>query len=351
LGREQEIRSLKGTIGGNAFELEGKMTQEEGFGLTFQCSSPYLDMEKLFLKPDSQEAEEVEPATAGSPASMEVGIEGDIYADRGTFREIEFEPMNAKLLMDRGVFRTDVTADFDGGGLTGCAWVNTLHAEGRRFGLCLSASGMDLGALLRSLGSEESIIEGRGDVTGTLEGLSVKGEPLARTLNGRVEIVTGEGVLKRLEVLSRILTLVDASKWFTMMPGDLTAEGMPCRRISGSFEIVDGIASTEDLVLEANAMRLSAVGSIDLAKRTMDMTVGFQPLGNFDAVVDQLPIVGHILTGEGHSLIVFAFRLEGSIEEPRIRPVSLESVGRGMVGILGRLLQLPLDLVDGSFLP
>lgn len=351
LGREQEIESLKGTIGGNAFELSGKMTQREGFGLTFKCASPYLDMAKLFLQPDSPEMEVENPGAFEAPSSMDVRIEGDIHADRGTFREIAFEPVDAKLVMDRGVLRTDVTADFDGGGLTGCVWVNYLHAEGRRFGLCLSAVGMDLATLLKSLGSEESILEGMGDITGTLEGLSVEGEPIVPTLNGKIEVVTGEGVLKRLEVLARILTLVDASKWFTIMPGDLSTQGMPCRRISGTFEIVDGIASTQDLVIEANAMRLSAVGSIDLVKKTMDMTVGFQPLGNFDTVVDQLPIVGHILTGEGRSLIVFAFRLDGPIEEPRIRPVSLESVGRGVAGILGRLLQLPQDLVGGSLFP
>jgi hypothetical protein len=188
---------------------------------------------------------------------------------------------------------------------------------------------------------------GKGEVTGLLSLgglLTSEGEETAdfwRNLGGDLKLVLRDGRIGRYTVTAKILALLNVAQLVDLKGPELTAEGMPYQRLTADVKIARGIARTDNLVLDSRAMKVTAVGTVNLAEDTVDLTVAVRPFQNVDRILTTIPLAGWLLGGKEKSIFVAYYHVTGSLREPQVTAVPLKSVGRNVFGIFRNLLEIP----------
>jgi uncharacterized protein YhdP len=150
-----------------------------------------------------------------------------------------------------------------------------------------------------------------------------------------------DGRIGRYTVTAKILALLNVAQLLDLKGPDLAAEGMPYERLTADIKIARGIARTDNLVLESRAIKVSAVGTVNLAEDTVDLTVAVRPFQNVDRILTNIPVAGWLLGGKEKSIIVAYYHVTGSLRDPQVAAVPLKSVGRNIFGIFRNLLEIP----------
>ncbi len=120
--------------------------------------------------------------------------------------------------------------------------------------------GMDLGAFLDALAGGDARLDGTADADASVSG--PLGGALARALRGRARLTVADGVVQDfplLAAINRTLGLAEGSDRDTRF-----------ERLSATFALGNGGATTDDLVLDAGEVRLAAAGRIGF-DRTLDL--------------------------------------------------------------------------------
>ena len=195
------------------------------------------------------------------------------------------------------------------------------------------------------------LYRGKGEVTGSLSLggiLRSEGEEAAdfwRNLGGDLKIVARDGRIGRYTVVSKILSILNVAQLLEFKGPELLAEGMPYRRLTADIKIEGGIARTENLVLDSPAMKVNAVGQVNLADDTLDLTVAAKPFQTVDSILTKIPLAGWLLGGKEKSLLVAYYHVTGPLSDPQVAPIPLKSVGRNLFGIFRNLLEIPEALI------
>ncbi len=191
------------------------------------------------------------------------------------------------------------------------------------------------------------LYRGRGEVTGalTLRGiLTSQGEDgpgFWRNLGGNLTLDMRDGRIGRYTSMAKLLALLNVGQLLELKGPEFAAAGMPYQRLTADVKIQRGIARTENLILDSPAMKVNAVGSVNLVDDTVDLTVAVKPFQNVDHVITNIPIAGWLLGGKERSLLVAYFRVTGSLADPEVEAIPMWSVGRNVFGIFKNLLEIP----------
>lgn len=167
-------------------------------------------------------------------------------------------------------------------------------------------------------------------------------QKLKESLNGSLRLEMEKGVIKKFNVLSKIFSILNVSQLFKGRLPDLTTRGLPYHQIIAHIQVKDGIASTEDLVIDSDAMKITLFGRFDVGKKVIDAKVGIHPLVTIDTVLSNIPIAGYIITGKDKAFVSFIYEVKGDMENPEIEAIPVKSMGEGFLGIIRRLLETPL---------
>ncbi len=198
------------------------------------------------------------------------------------------------------------------------------------------------------------LYRGKGEVTGILSlggVLTSQGEETTdfwRNLGGDLKLVMRDGRIGRYTVLAKILSLLNVAQLLEFKGPELLSEGMPYQRLTADIKIERGIARTENLVLDSPAMKVNAVGQVNLADDTLDLTVAAKPFQTVDSILTKIPLAGWLLGGKEKSLLVAYYRVTGPLSDPQVTPIPLKSVGRNLFGIFRNLLEIP-EALTGPF--
>ena len=92
-------------------------------------------------------------------------------------------------------------------------------------------------------------------------------------------------------------------------------------------------------------MRISGEGNINLVKESTDMVFGVKLFQIVDDVLNKIPIVGYIVTGEKENLFAFYVRLKRGKGGLKVTAVPYELLGDVTVRLFQRLLKLPLRMM------
>ena len=154
-----------------------------------------------------------------------------------------------------------------------------------------------------------------------------------------------KGRIRRFHILSKVFSLLNVSQLFKGKLPELTGEGLPYNTITGEIGIAKGIARTENLLVDSDAMRITIIGEADIARETLDFTVSLHPMGTVDAIVSRVPLVGRILVGEDESIICYYVEVKGDFSNPRVKHIPLRSMEKGLIEIMRRLLKTPMHII------
>ena len=124
----------------------------------------------------------------------------------------------------------------------------------------------------------------------------------------------------------------------------MAAGGMPYSSIKGSISVKDGIMASQDLFITSNAINMSIIGTADIVKEDLNVTIGAQPLQTVDKIVNRIPIVGWLLTGKDKNLVTAYFEAKGKWSDPQVSAIPVKSMGKGILNIFIRAFQLPVKL-------
>lgn len=190
---------------------------------------------------------------------------------------------------------------------------------------------MEAKAFIRTLFQKEE--EERVALTGRvhidkveLRGEGENSQTIMESLNGSLRVEVEKGMIERWKILSRIFSILNVSQLFMGRLPDLKTKGLPYRNITATFYVKDGIASTDDFLVDSDAIRITLLGTVDLGKNLIDARVGVHPLVTIDTILSNLPIAGYILTGKDKGFISYFYEVKGNLDDPKIEAIPFKIV-------------------------
>jgi uncharacterized protein involved in outer membrane biogenesis len=367
LSSEQfRFEDLKGKLGGSQFTLSGgfprsslqrissspqspkpeggRPTVGPSRWLSFQISSPELDLDLLFPK-----------KTEDIPTSFEKvrdwlsnwNIEGKVEADQVRYRGLFYQELRTEMkTVDGKLFLHPFQFKGAGGDLWGEGWIYPTE-RGIRFEIKPRLSNMEAEAFLRTLlqkrREEKVVVTGRVHVDRVeLRGEGEDFQKVKESLNGSLRLEMENGVIERFNILAKIFSILNVSQLLMGRFPDLKTKGLPYHQIMANIHIKDGVASTEDFLVDSDAIKITIFGKVDLGKNLIDAKIGIHPLVTLDTVLSKVPIAGYILTGKDKAFLSYLYEVKGDLDDPKIEAIPIKGLGEGFLGIIRRLLETPL---------
>lgn len=170
-----------------------------------------------------------------------------------------------------GVHRmSEFGADFHSGELQASGELDA-REDSLQWTLSLAGQELRLGSLLVSLGHEPPPVEGRLSGEGQLTSRGNSMPLIKRGLNGRIELGIDEGRLTGANISRELCTVAAALEGGT--PSREWAEGTAFEQASATIRLVDGVASSDDLVLNIPGIDLDGRGELDLGSEEFDLRI------------------------------------------------------------------------------
>ena len=206
----------------------------------------------------------------------------DINGNNGRF---DMEPMSFNLARGKVVEKASINvADYP------ASWKESVHITGVQAGpLLQSLAGMDMlsGTMamdtrLRATGLTESAVQ---------------------TLNGRGNVLLRDGKLKGYDIAGAI-------RQFTSPGAAAGPKETDFAQLSGSFDVVNGVATNNDLFMASPLLRITGKGMVNLVQKVLDYHVEPRVVGT--------------LKGQGDNVLrkglVVPLHITGPFDAPKVRP-------------------------------
>ncbi len=343
--------ALSGTLsrGSSSFPMpSGKVEKSPGLvdgkRLSFQIFSPQLDLDQLFPKKGGSFQVSFEKIKNWLSTWS---IDGTVQVDKGKYRSLHYQDLKGEMKTTDGILSIHpFQFKSDGGDFWGEGWIRPTE-KGISMEIKPRFSNMEARAFIRTLfqkGEEDKVI-----ITGRvhIDKVELKGEgedfqKMKESLNGGLRLEIENGVIERFNILSKIFSILNVSQLLKGRLPDLTTKGLPFHQIMAHFHVKDGVATTDDFLVDSDSMRITLIGKIDLGKNLIDVRIGVHPLVTIDAILGSVPIAGYILTGKDKGFISYFYEVKGSLDNPKIEAIPFKIVEESTWGIIRRLLETPL---------
>jgi uncharacterized protein YhdP len=347
----EEIRfdEVKGRWGGSPIAFSGSILRmEDQVGskkqILFQLSSPQLDLDPLFSKSEGSP-----PISFKQVRDLlsHWSFKGKVNIAQGKYRtlnyqdlEVEMNPVDGKLLFH------PLQSKVGGGDIWGESWIRPTE-NGIQFEIKPRISNIEAKAFLQTIlqksADEKVMVSGRVHIDRVeLRGEGEDFQKVKESLNGRLRLEMENGVIEKFNILSKIFSILNVSQLFMGRLPDLKTQGLPYHQIMANIQVKDGIASTEDFLVNSDAMKITLIGKVDLGKNQIDARIGVHPLVTIDTVLSKVPIAGYILTGKDKAFLSYVYEVTGELDDPKIEAIPMKGMGENFLGIIRRLLETPL---------
>lgn len=272
----------------------------------------------------------VQPAANGAridDASVTIAGEPPIVAQR----------VGATLaLADGRLDATGVTADVAGGsvhGTFGLRWDEqpSWQASGEARGLRLA----DLARRFPQLGGDgvRGVLTASGSFSG---GIAAREDAWLASLDGSGRMQAHDGRFYTIPLVSQLLA-----------QAGLADAGATLTEASATFRIADGTVHLDQAALGSTAVGVQGSGEVAFDGRVqLDMVV--MPFGSWRSAVERgnVPVVGGVLAklaGQAQALVgkasgvLYAFRITGTVQDPRLTPVPVPALTESAKSALERM--------------
>jgi uncharacterized protein YhdP len=197
----------------------------------------------------------------------------------------------------------------------------------------------DAGAMLERFGLPKTLKGGSGSIAGKAVW---QGGPTTidySTLNGNLALDLRHGQILKVDpgvaTLLGVLSLQSLARIATLNFRDVIGEGLPFSSVTGTAQIHDGIARTDNFRMVTAPARAEMVGSVDIAQKTQDLHLHVVPTVSAGAAVVAATVVNPLI-GLGALIAdialthgvsqVFAreYAITGSWSKPHVERVTTE---------------------------
>ncbi|WP_457554093.1 hypothetical protein [Desulfobacula sp.] len=196
--------------------------------------------------------------------------------------------------------------------------------------------------LFTCLLGKNDFMDGQYSLTGNLTGKGLKTKFL-HTLTGTAILNAQNGRIYKLTLLSRILSVLNVSKFFKGKIPDVSQNGFAYNKISLEANIKDSKIYLNKAIIDGQDMTLIFSGWIDPLNDTLDLTCLVAPFKTIDLIIKKIPIINTLLDGRLVSVPVQAM---GKLSDPTVVPLHPSAVGKGLITMMTDILKTPVKLLD-----
>jgi uncharacterized protein involved in outer membrane biogenesis len=338
------IKALSGQVGNSAFTIKGSLENLSSPSIDMSVVSPHLELSDILRV--------IKLGNTGKTGGDErtITIKAKIHADTGRAYDIDFGKLTTTVQLENNIiYLNHFELSALGGRITGKGRIDPgSEALAPRYQFSYSMEKVSADRFMQIFGIRKN------DITGvlTMHGeLTAKGESsaeLKKSALGSVKLHCREGSIRKFAVLSKIFSILNVSQLLKFQLPDMVSGGMPFNDIKATLAIQDGTMSSKDLFVASDAMNISAVGKIDLVSDEVDATICVQPLQSIDKVVNRIPVVGWILSGDKKTFLTTYFEAKGKVSDPTVRAIPVKSMAKGVLNIFVRLFELPAKLITDT---
>jgi uncharacterized protein YhdP len=308
-----DFQGIKGRLNGFEFDFKGQWRYAEKPDLTFTVSSPEMDLGRLLSRMD----------TGSSDWYDQLQAKGKVDIQKGRYAGFEFSDFSTDLAVEKRVWQLGNFSARSAGGTVRGSGSFTDHPEGLRFSIEPQVQGVPVQRLLSWFDIGTRQITGSVNLTGKLVSRGATGADRKRNLTGDFQLEIKDGVMSRLRLLVRILSLMDLTRWFSFELPDFNQKGIRFRTVTGDFHVKEGVYSTENFIVDSDDISITGAGHYDGPKDVIDAVVALRPFPRVSSIISYIPLIGPGLAGIKDSIMVASFRVQGPVEDATITPAPL----------------------------
>ena len=258
-------------------------TQIDNFSLPaimFALTIDSLDLDR-YLPPESQQKSSskaiASPAAAvAAGASLfpvdtlkELDINGLLSVDKMKVNNLSMQGVNLKLSAKNGVIDTEQAIKH----LYQGSYAGSFNLDVRNREPILTLNekltNVRIEPLLTDLKGENARITGSINASARLKGTGNNPEALKSTLNGQLNFIFKDGVVKGInlqQIIDDAKSLIKGQPLVTDNPNDQTVFS----EIKGTADVINGLVVNEDLIANSSKLRVTGEGSADLKTEQLD---------------------------------------------------------------------------------
>jgi len=220
-------------------------------------------------------------------------------------------------------------------------WRGSDGAQKERTEIDITMAIADLGPIAARWGNPKSIEGGDGNISGKLAWNGSVFEPQLATLSGKINVALEKGRLLKVDTtaakLFSVLSLQSLLRFATLdlqgSLGTVVSQGTAFKTITGDFAVNNGIAKTDNFLMQLDQARVAMVGTIDAPKENQDLRITVFP--SIDATSGALavfainPIAGlgaligqYLVTNRINKAMQSDYLVQGSWTDPEIIPLN-----------------------------
>jgi len=98
-----------------------------------------------------------------------------------------------------------------------------------------------------------------------------------------------------------------------------------------------------EAVVRSRDLNIAAEGNISLREGTLALNVLAAPFTRLDRLLGSIPLVKSLV---GNALLVVPARVEGTFDDPKVRPQPVSGVGKDVTNLMKNTLKAPMKIVD-----
>jgi hypothetical protein len=313
-----------------------------------KAESPDLDLDLLIPRDERSPVRDMlEDLAATSRLTASVAV------TLGRYKQLTINDLSGRVnIGDKVLDVNQITGQIGAGTLSGRLVVRLPKRKPVEAEVQVQLASVPLEKFIRLFDDQERIVS-TGDLflTATVQGNGRNPLGLANTLNGTVEYQIMNGRLLKGIVIPRILTILDIPN---RLRGklDLEGEGLPIDRQSATVTIRNGIATTDNILVDSPVLKIAAAGSYDIPTDQLSMEAVVSPFGSYTSLLQGIPLFGKLFKGERMGFTTAFLDIKGSLTDPRVESHPMRSIGAGLTGlaqlaadVLINTLKLPAEII------
>ena len=217
-----------------------------------------------------------------------------------------------------------------------------IKQDGIELNFRLKAERCDLNQSITCLTQKRVRAEGTFNLTGNFKGEG-NWKNLFQRLEGPILFASTSGQVKEDPALARVISVLNVTDIFKGKLPTLEKDGLPYDSIQIKATLKDGKIRMEKGLMNSSAMNLVFHGDVDLLNERLDLNMLASPFTLTDRLIKLIPVAGYILGG---TLISVPVKVDGSLDDPKVRILPFSEIGSGVWGIMKRTLETPFKIVE-----
>ena len=229
--------------------------------------------------------------------------------------------LTSNVAIDHGIVKmAPINASLYGGQQTGAITIDTRPTP-MDVQVSTNLQHVDANQLLSSTTSLKQTLYGLLAANGQTSFRAANAQDMARTLNGKLAIDLSNGRLARIDLLK---SLAQVAQFTGAVGNNATGSSLFTQivKLTGTFNIVNGLAQTNDLKAEIPGGSLAAIGSIGLPNNSLDLHLTAVLGKALSQQVGGSQVGGFMKTALANSQgeLVIPILLSGTFDSPRVAP-------------------------------